>query len=102
MLLEGHVENGSIVLDSPADLPNGTKVRVEVMTSLQASKEQIERWRFEPDPGPTLAERVDSANGSGPAPTLLERLKDFVGVLDGLPEDAATNHDHYLYGAPKQ
>ena len=22
-------------------------------------------------------------------------------VIDGLPTDGATNHDHYLYGAPK-
>jgi hypothetical protein len=32
---------------------------------------------------------------------LAERLKDFIGILD-LPEDAALNHDHYLYGAPKK
>jgi hypothetical protein len=32
MSLEGHVENGQIVLDTPAELPQGAKVRVEVVT----------------------------------------------------------------------
>jgi hypothetical protein len=34
-------------------------------------------------------------------PALGERLASFVGILDG-PSDLAANHDHYLYGAPKQ
>lgn len=75
MLLEGHVENGKIVLDEAAKLPEGAKVRVELL----------------PSPAP-LTE----------APTLYERLKPFVGILHDLPEDAALNHDHYLYGAPKK
>ena len=35
-------------------------------------------------------------------PTFLERIRNAVGKADGLPEDAATNVDHYLYGHPKQ
>ncbi len=35
-------------------------------------------------------------------PTWAEILKDFVGKAEGLPPDAARNHDHYLYGAPKK
>jgi hypothetical protein len=75
MSLEGHVENGRIVLDEPAQLPEGAKVHVEVV----------------PSPAPSTEN-----------PTLYERLKPFVGILDGLPEDAAMNHDHYLYGTPKK
>ena len=75
MTLEGHVVNGQIVLDAPASLPEGTKVRVEVL--------------------PAPATSTDSR-------TLYERLQPFAGILDGLPEDAALNHDHYLYGAPKK
>jgi hypothetical protein len=75
MLLEGHVENGQIVLDQPAELPEGARVRVEVVA-----------------PPPRPASEI---------PTLLERLKGFVGVLE-LPADAALNHDHYLYGTPKK
>jgi hypothetical protein len=75
MSLEGHVENGRIVLDEPAQLPEGAKVRVDVVRNPAASPEK---------------------------PTLYERLQPFVGILDGLPEDAALNHDHYLYGTPKK
>jgi hypothetical protein len=31
MSLEGHVKNGRIVLNTPADLPDGTRVRVEIV-----------------------------------------------------------------------
>jgi hypothetical protein len=35
-----------------------------------------------------------------------ERLADFLlrvaGTAEGLPEDMAKNHDHYLYGMPKR
>ncbi len=35
-------------------------------------------------------------------PSLFERLKDIVGIADGLPPDSSINHDHYLNGAPKK
>ena len=77
MTLQCHTENGHIILDESVDLPDGTKVRVEVL----------------PDETEKNAQSI---------PTLLERMKPFVGILDGLPEDAALNHDHYLYGTPKK
>lgn len=77
MTLQGHMENGHIILDESVDLPDGTKVRVEVMPS-EAGKEIRNIL------------------------TLCERLKQFAGILEGLPEDAALNHDHYLYGSPKK
>lgn len=76
MLLEGHVQNGQIVLDEPADLPDGARVRVEVVPP-------------KPQPEPDI-------------PTLYERLKPVIGIATNLPEDAARNHDHYLYGTPKR
>lgn len=33
--------------------------------------------------------------------SFLERHKNWVGMAD-LPEDAAHNHDHYLYGSDKR
>lgn len=36
------------------------------------------------------------------APTLAERLKDFIGKATGLPSDMARNHDHYLHGQPRK
>jgi hypothetical protein len=35
-------------------------------------------------------------------PTILERFAGSIGSAEGLPEDAAENVDHYLYGAPKK
>ena len=35
-------------------------------------------------------------------PTLAERLKDCIGIIEGLPSDMARNHDHYLHGQPKK
>jgi hypothetical protein len=72
MTYRGRVKNGVVVLDDPAGLPEGAEVEV-VHT---AAEERI--------------------------PTLYERLKDIVGIAEGLPADSSVNHDHYLYGAPKK
>ncbi len=78
MTLFGHVENGNIVLDQSATLPEGAKVRIEVLAQekLAASEPSI--------------------------PTLYERLQNVVGKAKSLPSDASINHDHYLYGHPKK
>jgi hypothetical protein len=68
-----------VVLESPHTLPEGTEVRVEAVV--------VEGDR------PLLDE-----NGQ----TLGEKLMKYAGKAVGLPEDAALNHDHYLYGAPKR
>ena len=34
--------------------------------------------------------------------TLAEVFANIIGQAKGLPPDASTNHDYYLYGAPKQ
>ena len=78
MTLHGHVENGLIVLDQQVPLPEGAAVEVQIVS-----------------PPPAIASETV-------LPTLAESLKDFIGVLEDLPEDAATNHDHYLYGTPKK
>jgi hypothetical protein len=38
----------------------------------------------------------------GKLPTLLEDMKDFVGIAGDYPVDMAENHDHYLHGHPKK
>ena len=76
MSLTGHISGGRIVLDHPVSLPDGTPVRIELVETIPGS--------------------VDTR------PTLLERLGDVVGKAAGLPEDAARNVDHYLYGHPKR
>ena len=41
--------------------------------------------------GPSLAERIIARAAALPP-----------GALDGLPDDLAAQHDHYLYGTPKR
>ena len=78
MTLAGHVENGRIVLDPSVPLPEGAKVRIEV-----------------------LAEKAEGESDDA-IPTLYERLRNVVGMVKNMPADASIDHDHYLYGHPKQ
>ena len=78
MTLHGHIQNGAIVLDNQVPLPEGAKVQVQILVA-------------------PIATSADEQ-----LPTLAETMKDFIGVLEDLPEDAAENHDHYLYGTPKK
>ena len=81
MALEGRIENGKVVFDTPVPLPEGTAVRVEPATPESPS-------------GQEPAEQA-------PRP-LSERWRNFARHRVELPEDAARNHDHYLYGTPKR
>ncbi len=79
MTIEAHVQNGQIVLSSPLQLPDGTKVEVSV---------------------PNSSETTSTENSRGQS--INERLKEFIGKAEGLPEDFAENHDHYLHGTAKK
>jgi hypothetical protein len=72
MTLQGTMNNGTIVLDQPAPLAEGTRVEI-VVTPLTVSK-----------------------------PTLAERLLKHAGTVDDLPADMAEQHDHYIHGTPKR
>lgn len=73
----GHVQDGVVVFDaSSPPLPSGTKVRITA---------QIADEESEPD-----------------IPTLYERLEPIIGSIQGLPEDFAEQHDHYIHGTPKR
>ena len=74
--LTGRVVNGTVVLDQPGKLEDGTEVRVRPVTKPEMAQDN---------------------NGS-----LSEMLLSFAGVIEGLPQDMALNHDHYLYGLPKK
>jgi predicted DNA-binding antitoxin AbrB/MazE fold protein len=67
----------------PVALPEGTPVHLRVE---------------EHDAGDETGAKTDE----GEIPTLLERMKDFVGTVPDLPPDASVNLDHYLYGTPKR
>lgn len=78
MTYKGHVENGVVVLDEAAALPEGLSVEVIPL---------------QPDSKSVAQDRI---------PTLAEQFKEWTGIVHDLPEDLAENHDHYLYGTPKK
>ena len=71
MELEGTVQNGVIAVDSPAPLPEATKVKIVIQTPSEPSRE----------------------------PNLRERLLNLAGTVNDLPSDMARNQDHYIHGA---
>lgn len=77
MTYKGHVEKGVVILDEPLPVADGTPVRVEVLTEMPAEE-------------------------PGRIPSVTDRLTPFIGRAKNLPEDAAENHDHYLYGTRRQ
>ncbi len=72
MTLEGTVVNGTILLDQPAQLPEGARVEVRLKEEPAAGK-----------------------------PTLTSLLK-LAGTAKNLPPDFAAQHDHYIHGTPKR
>jgi hypothetical protein len=72
MVLDGIVQNGTIVLQEGVSLPEGTRVKVSVEASLEECA------------------------------SLREFLLKSAGTAKGLPSDMAEQHDHYLHGTPKR
>ena len=68
MTYTGHVKNGVIVLDDQTALPEGAVVVVTMPSN------------------------------SAMQPTIAERFKNVIGKAEGLPADASTRIDEYLYG----
>ena len=81
MTARGKIKNGKVVLENPNALPDGMEVEVRPAKKRKASTKTKKK--------------------AGPR-TLADRLANVVGKATGLPPDASVNHDHYLYGAPKQ
>lgn len=79
MTYRGRIENGKVVIDEPVDLPEGLAVSVRLLKGRPVRQKEPQ-----------------------PIPSLYERLKNVIGKAEGLPEDAARNIDHYLYGLPKK
>ena len=71
MTYRGRVKNGVVVLDPPATLPEGISVRVEPQETTDLLQ------------------------------SLKDGLRGFSGTVQGLPEDLADCHDHYLHGKPR-
>ena len=77
MVYHGRIQNGEIILDDQVRLPEGAAVRVDV-----------------------IEQRIAGQAPSGGS--VFDELRSAVGASTGLPEDAARNVDHYLYGHPRQ
>jgi hypothetical protein len=80
MTYQGTVKNGVVVFKSDTP-PEGADVTVTDA------------------PPPDDAGHATSAND---ADDIWAEMEKFVGRAPDLPKDAARNHDHYLYGAPKR
>jgi predicted DNA-binding antitoxin AbrB/MazE fold protein len=76
-------DNGAFHPVEPLPLANGTRVHLHVENQADDQK-------------------TDSNPPDPEIPTLLERMKDFVGTVPNLPSDASVNLDHYLYGTAKR
>jgi len=77
----GRIENGAVIFDDDAPLPEGARVEVQVANPDEQRKDAHAQTIWQ-----SLAALGKSAEG---APC-------------DLPEDLAANHDHYLHGLPKR
>ncbi len=84
MTVRGKIKNGKVELDNPNAMPDGTEVEVRPAKKRKPTA-KAKKPRAKPQPR-----------------TLADRLANVMGKAIGLPPDASVNHDHYLYGAPKQ
>ena len=75
MTYKGRVKDGVVVLEGPKAPPDGTEVTVR---PVRKSRRQAKKKTF------------------------AQRMKKYIGMGSDLPPDFSVNHDHYLYGCPKQ
>lgn len=73
MTYHGQIRNGVVTLDQGEQLPEGARVEVRLVET------------------PTSE-----------ATSLASKLLQHAGAIDDLPDDAAQQLDHYLYGLPKR
>lgn len=96
MTLEGHVENGAIVLDDPTELPEGAKVRIQIVSG----NGETDTNGGAPAAYDRIKIAVQQANRQPAAPdTLAQRYASALGSAVELPEDMAERHDHYIHGS---
>ena len=83
MVYRGHIKEGVVVFDAPADLAEGTEVTVQPVALKSDTNGSTS----------AVTEKIATEN---------EGLARFAGCAPDLPEDAARNLDHYLYGHAKR
>jgi bifunctional DNA-binding transcriptional regulator/antitoxin component of YhaV-PrlF toxin-antitoxin module len=77
--------NGAVTLPAELCRAAGVKPDSELVAEIEANRIIVA------PPGPTLAERIVARARALPP-----------GTFDNLPDDLASQHDHYLYGTPKR
>lgn len=80
MIVIAKVQNGVLALPPGTQLPEGAEVRVIVPDPKEA-------------PAPEVPESEDSFS---------QWMLKYAGTIDGLPEDFADEHDHYIHGTPRR
>jgi hypothetical protein len=91
MVYRGHVRNGKIELDAPADLPEGAAVELSIFPRAAPG-----------DDGETAGSRTQGQ------PLSIEDEIDRIWAdvpeseWDRLPPDLTDQLDHYIYGTPKR
>lgn len=79
MTYRGRVQNGVVVPEEGALLPEGAEVRIDVQA-------------------PADANGATADNCNQPAlNSMFERYQDIIGVLENLPMDASERGDEFLY-----
>jgi hypothetical protein len=86
MVLRGHVQNGMVLLDEPAALPEGAVVKVELIDEGVAAHPRAPAGRETPIERQLAAIWADLPSS--------EWAK--------LPPDLSENLDHHIYGTPKK
>ena len=72
-MLEGHIENGKVVLDEPHALPEGTSLQIEPASSNRTTKKNASQfWGI---------------------------FLSLAGTVKDMPPDASMKVDEYLYGS---
>lgn len=79
MTYKGRIKNGKVVIDDEVSLPEGAEVWVDLREIMSKN-----------------------TRGEQAAASLVEKLLKHAGRVQDLPQDAARNHDHYLYGTPRR
>jgi hypothetical protein len=80
MTYRGHVENGTVVVDGSARLPEGAKVEIAVIQTSHDTLNGKPIWMVALEMGTSVP----------------------INEWEKMPVDASKNLDHYLYGASKR
>ena len=106
MTFRGEYRDGVIVPDEPLGLADGTRLEIGRTRRLRGPVRGA-RTKAAPAGGGGRSAATRKATkrpskAARKAGTMYALLKPIIGKGKGLPADYSTNHDHYLFGAPKR